>query len=199
MRLQLKILIQRQLNRHRALNFRQNWIQRIARPAIRQLLAVTAKRADAQIQNVIAAISDHDLPGVEAVLRAELLPQRARRRVRIQPQPAVNCRPHRRQHCRRRRVRIFIRVELDQAGHLRLLAGHVAGHLLDIFPSVTHCNLIRADAPCAVSPSTSANACTAGNDFRNAAGVYSIKLVRRMNCSTVKPAKAAPAPPVGNV
>src|SRR6185437_6507381 len=59
--------------------------------------------------------------------------------------------------------------------------------------------LRSADLPCASKPSTSANFFRAGKAFFSAARSYSTTLVRRWNWSTVRPAKDAPAPPVGNV
>jgi len=55
----------------------------------------------------------------------QLHPQFFRRGIGIQPQPSVRRRPDRRQHARRRRIRIFVRVELDQPLDLRLLPRHV--------------------------------------------------------------------------
>ena len=76
--------------------------------------------------------------GVESVHRPQFRPQRRRLRVGIQPQPAIKRAAQRLQHFRRRRIRILVRVELGQPGDLRLLAGHVAAHLLNGWSRVTH-------------------------------------------------------------
>ena len=181
MRGDLKIIIERQFNFLRALDISQDRIQRIARPKIRQLFAFAAKCPDAQIQNIVTTVTGDNLPGLKTKLRAEFLPEHFGGWIWIQAKPIIQCGTQGGINSRRRWIRIFVCIELNETRHLRLFAGNVTGHLLDIFSRVIHFNRIRADAPCAVKPSTSANACKVGNDFRNATGVYSIKLVRRIN------------------
>ena len=42
-----------------------------------------------------------------------------------------------RQCRRRRRIRVFVRIQLDEIAHLRLEAGHVGAHRVDCFSEIT--------------------------------------------------------------
>jgi hypothetical protein len=94
-RFDLVIVIQRQFDLRRALDGGEDGIQRITRPEVGQLLAFAAEGADAKVENIVASVADNDLVGVASVLLPELLSEPARRRIRIQPQLAVNRRAQR--------------------------------------------------------------------------------------------------------
>jgi len=107
----------------------------------------------------------------------------------VQPQPLVGTRTNCPQDCGGWRVGIFVRVELDQSLDLRLFAR-------DIFVQIAHQRpnqgfrpgshfvfsiRMRAEDPCASSPSTSAKVESASSDFLSEAREYSTTLVRRWN------------------
>ena len=142
--------------------------------------------AHRQRQQFIRTIPDDDIVQPAAMPFRQVFAQRVRRRVGIQPQPPVHRRLDRRQHLRRRRIRIFVGVKFDEPLDLRLLAVDIGVQLAhqgadQIFRTFHFVERISADFPCASSPSSSANFFTAGRDFLSAARLYSTRLVRRWN------------------
>ena len=137
-----KIGVQRHGVFRRAVDVRQHRIQRIARREVlhrrfRQIAAIFQlpafrlrrfgfhKRAHRQRQHFIRAVAHQNIFRRAAVQPRQLRTQHFRRGIGIQPQPSVHGGLHRAQHFRRGRIRILIRVQLDEARNFRLLARHI--------------------------------------------------------------------------
>jgi hypothetical protein len=137
---QAEIRIDRQGVFHRAMDVRQHRIQRVARREVLDdgggtgfankiggaqdsaLQSWLNERPRGQRQQFIRAVARDDVLWPAAMQLRQLFPQSFRRRIRIQPQPAIHRRLDRRPHLRRRGIRILVGVKLDQAFDLRLLA-----------------------------------------------------------------------------
>jgi len=118
----------------RAVNVRQHRIQRIAgREVLNDFGGASSasprlwfrERSGGQRQQFIRTVANDEIVRCATVQPGQLLAQQLRRRIRIQPQAAVDRRPDRGEDFGRRRIRVLVGVELDQSPDLRLFAVHV--------------------------------------------------------------------------
>jgi hypothetical protein len=86
---------------------------------------VLEQRVEGVGQNFIGTIADKYVAGRHAVVIRHSLLQAVTIRVRVQTQVVVQLALHGRQRFGRRAIRVFIGVELDQLGHLRLFTRHI--------------------------------------------------------------------------
>src|SRR6185312_8565577 len=81
-------------------------------------------------QNLVRAVPDEHLLGRHIVMGSDRLAQSESARIRIEAQ-TIGCGSDRSQRVRRRRVRILVGIELDDAILPWLLAGHIWRQVLD--------------------------------------------------------------------
>ena len=96
------------------------------------------KSQKAHGKHIVGANSDKDLRGVQSVKLCERADKPRRRRVRIETQRAGVQLAQRFFHSRRRRIRIFVGVQLYDIRPVRLFAGRVRPDLSDILIPVFH-------------------------------------------------------------
>ena len=122
------LFFQRNRDDRCVLEFGKRFVKRIGRHGHCQRMSLIKETAGKDRENVIRTVCRNDLIRRNSMERRDLLAERLGDRIRVQAETVNGFRRQHRFQLRRRRIRIFVGVQLDDLCPLRLFTGNVSGH-----------------------------------------------------------------------